>query len=421
MKVLIQQAQINDPGSPHNGSRSDILIESGFITEVKSTISEAADKIISGNDIHISPGWVDVFANFADPGQEYKETLLTGSQAAAAGGFTDVFVIPNTYPVIDSKAQVEYILHKSVTLPVNIYPIGAISKNTEGKDLAEMYDMRESGAIAFSDGLHPVQSSGVLVKALQYVRTFDGIIIQIPDDKSIGSNGLMNEGIVSTQMGLSGKPMMAEELLVARDIKLARYAGSRIHFTGVTSVKSLEYIRRAKEAGIAVTCSVTPYHLFFTDSDIKQYDTNFKVYPPLRTEKEVMALRNAVSDGTIDCIATHHLPHETDSKVVEFENAAYGMIGLETCFAALKTAMPDLPESKWVSLLSLNARKIFGLETRVIQKDFPATVTIYQPSELIEVNSSFFRSRSRNSAFIGKQLTGKVLGIINGEKVFLTN
>ena len=421
MKVLIQQAQINDPGSPHNGSRSDILIESGFITEVKSTISEAADKIISGNDIHISPGWVDVFANFADPGQEYKETLLTGSQAAAAGGFTDVFVIPNTNPVIDSKAQVEYILNKAVTLPVNIYPIGAISKNTEGKDLAEMYDMRESGAIAFSDGLHPVQSSGVLVKALQYVRTFNGIIIQIPDDKSIGSNGLMNEGIVSTQMGLSGKPMMAEELLVARDIKLARYAGSRIHFTGVTSVKSLEYIRRAKEAGIAVTCSVTPYHLFFTDSDIKQYDTNFKVYPPLRTEKEVMALRNAVIDGTIDCISTHHLPHETDSKVVEFENAAYGMIGLETCFAALKTAMPDLPESKWVSLLSLNARKIFGLETRVIQKDFPATVTIYQPSELIEVNSSLFRSRSRNSAFIGKQLTGKVLGIINGEKVFLTN
>ncbi len=421
MKVLIQQAQINDPGSPHNGSRSDILIESGFITEVKSTISEAADKIISGNDIHISPGWVDVFANFADPGQEYKETLLTGSQAAAAGGFTDVFVIPNTNPVIDSKAQVEYILNKAVTLPVNIYPIGAISKNTEGKDLAEMYDMRESGAIAFSDGLHPVQSSGVLVKALQYVRTFNGIIIQIPDDKSIGSNGLMNEGIVSTQMGLSGKPMMAEELLVARDIKLARYAGSRIHFTGVTSPKSLEYIRRAKEAGIAVTCSVTPYHLFFTDSDIKQYDTNFKVYPPLRTEKEVTALRNAVSDGTINCIATHHLPHETDSKVVEFENAAYGMIGLETCFAALKTAMPDLPDSKWVSLLSLNARKIFGLETRVIQKGFPATVTIYQPSELIEVNSSLFRSRSRNSAFIGKQLTGKVLGIINGEKVFLTN
>ncbi len=421
MKVLIQQAQINDPGSPHNGSRSDILIESGFITEVKSTIAEAADTVISGNDIHISPGWVDVFANFADPGQEYKETLLTGSQAAAAGGFTDVFVVPNTNPVIDSKAQVEYILHKSVTLPVNIYPIGAISKNTEGKDLAEMYDMRESGAIAFSDGLHPVQSSGVLVKALQYVRTFDGIIIQIPDDKSIGTNGLMNEGIVSTQMGLSGKPMMAEELLVARDIKLARYAGSRIHFTGVTSPKSLEYIRRAKEAGIAVTCSVTPYHLFFTDKDIEQYDTNFKVYPPLRTEREVKALRKAVSDGTIDCIATHHLPHETDSKVVEFENAAYGMIGLETCFAALKTAMPDLPESKWASLLSLNARKIFGLEHRVIQKDFPATVTIYQPSELIEVNSSFFRSRSRNSAFIGKQLTGKVLGIINGEKVFLTN
>lgn len=419
MKVLIKQAHINDPSSPHNGSRSDILIESGIITQVQASITTAADTIITGNDLHVSPGWVDVFANFADPGQEYKETLESGAQAAAAGGFTDVFVIPNTLPVIDSKAQVEYIRHKSVTLPVSVYPIGAISKNTEGRDLAEMYDMRASGAIAFSDGLHPVQSSGVLVKALQYVKTFDGIIIQLPDDKSIGASGLMHEGIISAQLGLSGKPMMAEELLVARDIKLARYAGSKLHFTGVTSPKSLEYIRRAKEAGIAVTCSVTPYHLFFTDTDIRQYDTNLKVYPPLRTQKEVNLLRKAVADGTVDCIATHHLPHETDSKVVEFETAAYGMIGLETCYAALQTAMPDIPSNKWVELLSINARSIFGLEKRVIKKELPAIVTIYEPSALIEVNSAFFKSRSLNSPFIGKHLKGKVMGIINGEKVYL--
>ncbi len=421
MKVLIQQAHINDPGSPHNGNRSDILIESGFIKDIQSAIKTKADTIINGNDIHVSPGWVDVFANFADPGQEHKETLQSGSQAAAAGGFTDVFVIPDTHPAIDTKSQVEYIRHKSVSLDVNIYPIGAITKNTEGKDLAEMYDMRASGAIAFSDGMNPVQSAGVLVKALQYVKTFDGVIIQIPDDKSVGTNGLMHEGILSAQLGLSGKPMMAEELLVARDIKLARYAGSKIHFTGVSSPKSLEYIRRAKEAGLSVTCSVTPYHLFFTDRDIDQYNTNLKVYPPLRPATERDNLRKALVDGTIDCIATHHLPHETDSKVVEFESAAYGMIGLETCYAALKTAVPEISESKWVELLSLNARKIFGLDYRTIQKDFPASVTIYQPSEQIEVNETFFRSRSRNSPFIGRQLKGKVLGIVNGEKVFLTN
>ena len=420
MKVLIQQAHIIDPGSPYNGSRSDILIESGIIKEILPGISEAGvETIISGNNLHVSPGWVDVFANFADPGEEYKETLQTGANAAAAGGFTDVFAIPNTLPVIDTKAQVEYIKHKSASLPVTIYPIGAISKNAEGRDLAEMYDMRASGAIAFSDGLSPVQSSGVLVKALQYVKTFNGTIIQIPDDKSIGANGQMHEGIFSTQLGLSGKPMMAEELMVARDIKLARYADSKLHFTGVTSPKSLEYIRRAKEAGIAITCSVTPYHLFFTDTDIAQYDTNLKVYPPLRSAKEVSALRKAVADGTIDCIATHHLPHETDSKVVEFETAAYGMIGLETCYAALKTAMPEITELKWIELLSKNPCSIFGLEQRTIKKDCSSIVTIYQPAELIEVNVSFFRSRSRNSAFIGKTLNGTIRGIINKEKVFL--
>ncbi len=420
MKVLIQQAYIIDPGSPHNGSRSDILIEAGVIKEIQSRIAVSGDEtIITGDNIYVSPGWVDIFSNFADPGQEYKETLQTGAAAAAAGGFTDVFVLPNTLPVIDSKAQVEYIKHKSSLLPVTIYPIGAISKNAEGRELAEMYDMQSSGAIAFSDGLNPVQSSGLLVKALQYIKTFDGVIIQIPDDKSIGANGLMHEGIISTQLGLSGKPMMAEELLVARDIKLARYAGSKIHFTGVSSPKSLEYIRRAKESGIAVTCSVTPYHLIFSDGEIKEYDTNYKVYPPLRTEKEITLLRKAIIDGTVDCIATHHLPHETDSKLVEFESAAYGMIGLETCYAALKTAMPEVSENKWVELLSINACKIFGLAPRIIQKGFRATVTIYQPSVQIEVNSSFFKSRSRNSPFIGKHLNGKVMGVINGEKVYL--
>lgn len=419
MVLLIQQAYIIDPSSPFHETRQDILIDSGIIKDIQSRIEAKADQVIDGQGLNLSPGWVDIFAQFADPGYEYKETLETGAAAAAAGGYTDVLVIPNTKPVIDNKSQTEYIRQKSKSLPVNIHPIGAVSRGVEGKDLAEMYDMRASGAIAFSDGLHPIQSAGLLVKALQYVKAFDGVIIQIPDDKSVGTNGVVHEGIISTQLGLPGKPMMAEELLVARDIKLARYADSKLHFTGITSPRSLEYIRRSKEAGLAVTCSVTPYHLFFTDADLLQYDTNLKVYPPLRTATEVSALKQAVLDGTIDCIATHHMPHEFDSKVLEFEYAKNGMIGLETAYAALKTAMPDVTESKWVELLSITPRKIFGLEPATIQKGVHAAITLYDPAGTMAVDEKRFRSKSKNSAFIGQTLTGKVIGIINGEKVSL--
>jgi len=304
-------------------------------------------------------------------------------------------------------------------LPVRVHAIGAVSKGAEGKDLAEMYDMRASGAVAFSDGLNPIQSAGLLMKALQYVKAFEGVIIQIPDDKSVGSGGLMHEGIVSTRLGLPGKPMMAEELLVARDIKLARYTASKLHFTGVTSPKSLEYIRRAKEAGLNVTCSVAPYHLFFTDENLVHYDTNLKVYPPLRSKAELETLKKAVADGTVDCIASHHLPHEYDSKVLEFENAKHGMTGLETTYAVLKTALPSVPEEKWVSLLCHNPRKIFGLEQPSIAKDMAACITLFEPGGQTTVNESFFRSRSGNSAFIGETLQGRVKGIVNRDKITL--
>jgi dihydroorotase len=419
MKVLIKQAQITDPLSPANGTIQDIFIDSGIIKEIQTGIDAEADEIIEAGGLTVSPGWVDIFSNFADPGYEFKETLYTGTASAAAGGYTDVFVIPNTKPVVDSKSQVEYIRHKSASLSVNVHPIGAITRNAEGKDLAEMIDMHTSGAIAFSDGLQPVQSAGVLLKALQYVKAFDGVVIQIPDDKTVGTNGLVHEGIVSTRLGLPGKPMMAEELLVARDIKLARYTDSKIHFTGVTSPKSLEYIRRAKEGGISVTCSVTPYHLFFSDEDLIEYDTNLKVYPPLRTKTDITHLKKAVEDGTIDCIASHHLPHEYDSKIVEFEYAKNGMTGLETSYAVIRTIFPNISSSRLVELFSTNARRIFGMANASIQKNEPACFTLFDPAGATLLNAHDFKSKSKNSAFLGMELNGKVRGIINGGKVVI--
>lgn len=419
MKILIKQGKIADTSSSHNGTVTDIFIENGIIRAIGKDVPSDADRVIDLKGASVSPGWADIFAHFGDPGYEFKETLETGAAAAAKGGFTDVLVLPNTSPAIHNKASVEYIVQKTKSLPVNIHPLGAVTRNAEGKELAEMYDMHASGAVAFSDGTNPVQSAGLLVKALQYIKSFKGIIIQVPDDKSINPHGLMHEGIVSTRLGLPGKPAMAEELMIARDIELARYAESRLHFTGVSSAQSIELIRKAKKEGLDITCSVTPAHLWFIDADITSYDSNLKSIPPFRLESDRAALREALLDGTIDCVASHHFPHEYDSKVLEFEYAKPGMISLESAFGLLMTSIPELTAGRCAQLLSQNPRRIMGLTPVSIETGAIANLTFFDTTQEVTCTPDFFRSKSKNTPLIGKTLKGKVLGILNKGQVVI--
>lgn len=389
----------------------DILINNQHIEAIANDINEQADTIVEEANTIISNGWVDCFAHFCDPGFEYRETLETGAAAAVAGGFTQVFVLPNTNPVLHSKSQVEYVAQKTKSLPLHIHPLGAITKNIEGKDLAEMYDMQASGAIAFSDGLQPVQTPGLLLKALQYVKAFDGVVIQMPIDKSIGANGLMNEGIISTQLGLPGIPAIAEEIMVKRDIDLLRYTQSKLHITGISTANSLAFIKAAKAEGLQISCSVTPYHLFFCDEDLNDYNTHLKVNPPLRSKADMLALRSGIEDGTIDCIATHHIPQNWDSKVCEFEYAKNGMIGLQTVFAILNEAMPTLNNATLANILSNNATKLFTLPTTSITEGSIANCTLFTKEQHTLVVKENNKSKSFNTPFANQTLKGKVIGV----------
>jgi len=414
MKVLIKNAVLHSDKSPFS---TDILIDNGIISRVGNNIDAGADKIIQKENLHISAGWMDCFANFCDPGDEQKENLESGAKAAAAGGFTEVLLLPNTHPAVDSKSQVEYIIQRSKALDVTIHPVGSVTKDAAGKELAEMYDMFRSGAVAFSDGSDPVQSSGILLKALEYVKPINCTIIQLPDDKNISPKGLMNEGIPSTQLGLAGRPSISEEILVARDIDLLKYTGSKLHFTGISTRRSLELISKAKDEGLNVTCSVTPYHLFFCDEDLREYDTNLKVNPPLRTRDDMFALREGIENGKIDFIASHHLPQHQDDKMCEFEYAKNGMEGLESVFGA--SGVCGIGVGDYVKMQTINIRKIFGLPFPVVKEGNKANLTMFDPdSEYIFKEGHIF-SGSKNNAFIGKELKGKTIGIINGDKLFL--
>lgn len=419
MRALIKQARVIHPQSPFHGRVFDILIEDGVFKEISEKIeAENSDKVLQGQNLHISAGWVDLFADFAEPGFEYRETIESGARCAASGGFTDVLINPNTKPVTDTKSGVEFIKNRSHTLPINIFPLGCITKHGDGKELAEMYDMYFAGAKGFTDGHTPVQNPAILLKALQYVAANNAVIVQLPDTRSLSSTGLVNEGIMSTRLGLPGKAALAEELMIARDIELLRYTKSKLHITGISTAKGLALIQKAKAEGLNITCSVTPYHITLCDEDLINYDCNLKVNNPLRTKSDMEALRKAFVNGEIDSIAAHHSPQHSDNKDCEFEYAAYGMLGLQTSFSLLCNTGTQIETI--VKTLTAS-REIFNLQPVQIAVDSPACITIFSPDEEWTYSATTNQSKSQNSPFLNKTLKGRVLGIFNKNTFYLND
>ena len=405
MTILVRKAIIKDPSSTFHNQLCDILIKDGLITEISANIQATADQVIDFNNQLVSPGWIDSFTISTDPGYEHKDTLESISESAAKGGYTHVLLSPNTKPVVHNKTSIDYIKNHSLTRPVEFHPIGAITKNTEGKELAEMFEMQDSGAIAFSDGTKPIQSAGLMIKALQYVKAFNGIVVQIPDETSISTNGQMNEGIVSTQIGLKGKHKIAETIMVSRDIELAEYTKSRLHLTGITTVDSLSLVSNAKNNGLDVSCSVTPQHLFFSEDDLRNYDTNLKMNPPLRSKQEMKLLLQAVKDGKVDCIASHHTPQHIDMKLCELEYAGDGMLCLESAFGMLGHL--DIPLDVTLDMICFKPRSIFNLRSSILIGE-KADLTIFNSSEEHIFSKEHIKSKSMNSPMVGKKLKGYV-------------
>jgi dihydroorotase len=418
MNVLIKQALIIDPKSQYHLQRKDLLIQKGKIERIDDLI-QADVQEIAGENLHISRGWIDLSANLGDPGFEQKEDLTHGLKAAAAGGFTTVVVSSETSPVRDTKAQVEYLVNNTKQNLVNALPYGSISINNEGKELAELFDLREAGAIAFSDGKKSIQNPNLLLRALQYVKAFDGVVMNFPKVREL-SQGVMNEGVISTHLGLKGIPELAENLMVMRDIKIAEYVEGKIHFNTISSGKSLELIKEAKKNKLPVSCDVAAYQLLLSDEYVQGFDTRFKTQPPLRSKETIQQLIKGIKDGTINAICSDHQPQDIESKKKEFDHAAFGVINLQTAFAAANTALKrKLDISKLIDLFTKGPAELLGIHTPEIKEKEVANITIFQPDTKFTLTKDLILSKSKNSPFINQELYGNVVGVINRNQLHL--
>ena len=412
MKILIREAKIIDSKSPFHQQIVDVKISDGIIEQIGKNIPNASDyKEINHSNLHLSQGWMDSSVSLGEPGYEDRETISNGLQVAAKSGFTAIALQPNSSPVIDNQSQIHFVKQKAVQSATDLYPIGALTKNSEGTDLAELFDMKNAGAIAFGDYGKSLTNANLLKIGLQYVQDFDGLVLAFCQDEKIKGSGVVNEGIVSTRLGLKGIPNLAEELIVARNLFLLEYTGGKLHIPTISTAKSVELIREAKAKGLQVTCSVAVFNLVLTDEKLDGFDTRFKLSPPLRTDKDRLALLAGVNDNTIDMITSDHNPMDIEHKKMEFDGAKNGSIGLESAFGALLTV---LPLETIVAKLT-NAKSVFKIENSEIAVGKTANITLFTTENEWVFSKENILSKSKNSAFLGTKMKGKVIGIYNNK------
>ena len=416
--VVIKNATIVDKNSTFHNQTVDLKIENGIITEIAKTIATPENAtVVEKDNLHVSQGWFDSSVSFGEPGYEDRETIANGLQVAAKSGFTAIALQPNSSPVIDNQSYVKFVLDKAKDQATALFPIGALTKNSDGQDLAELFDMKNAGAIAFGDYNKAIQDANIQKIALQYVQDFDGLVISYCQDSSLRGKGIVNEGIVSTRLGLKGIPTLAEELHIARNLFLLEYTGGKLHIPTISTQKSIQLIKEAKAKGLQVTCSVTVHHLVLNEEILAGFDSRYKVAPPLRDEATRKALIEAVIDGTIDCITSDHNPLDIEHKKLEFDMAKDGTIGLESAFGALATVLPlEIVIEKLTS-----AKSIFGLPQNKIEVKATAELTFFSPTSEGIFTKENILSKSKNSAFLGQKTKGNVFGIYNNGKLITNN
>ena len=417
MNLIIRAARIIDTKSDFHNQIVDIKISHGLIEKMGTNIenSEHFEEIKLEN-LHVSQGWFDTSVSLGEPGFEDRETIANGLNVAAKSGFTGIALQPNSFPILDNQSQINFVKQKANGFATELFPIGALTKNSEGNELAELFDMKNAGAVAFGDYNKSLDNANLLKISLQYTQDFNGLVIAFCQDNTIKGKGLVNEGIISTQLGLKGIASLAEELIIARNLFILEYTGGKLHIPTISSAKSVQLIKEAKAKGLQVTCSVAVHNLILTDAVIEGFDTRFKVLPPLRTEEDRKALIAGILDNTIDCITSDHNPIDIEHKKMEFDLAKYGTIGLESAFGSLLTILP----LEFIIEKLTSGKSVFNLENHFIIEGQKANITLFNPEGKSTFTKENILSKSKNSAFLGQKQKGKVYGIYNQNQLILS-